>query len=60
MDGRKNEEITLSVENVKYKKAEGTLYLMTERIGWMPKNQDTFTYTSHYGDIKSILKLIFI
>jgi hypothetical protein len=62
MDGRRNEEILLSIDNVelkpnkkddkKQKKMEGTLYMMNERIAWMQKNSDTFSFSQHYGDIK--------
>lgn len=50
------EEIKLVVDHVKHKKVEGSLYLMSERIGWMPKQKDSFTVSHHYGDIKSNLK----
>jgi hypothetical protein len=47
------EEIVLTVENVKNKKIEGALYLMNERIAWMPKQKNVFTVSHHYADIKS-------
>jgi transcription initiation factor TFIIH subunit 1 len=47
------EEIKLVVENVKYKKIEGALYLMSERIAWMPKQKNAFTVSHNYVDIKS-------
>ena len=34
----KSEDIRLQMDNVKYKKGDGILYLMAERLGWMPKN----------------------
>lgn len=47
------EEIVMVVENVKNKKIEGALYLMSERIAWMPKQKSVFTVSHHYVDIKS-------
>ncbi len=47
------EEIVLVVENVKNKKIEGSLYVMSERIAWMPKQKNVFTISHHYVDIKS-------
>ena len=47
------EEIVLVVENVKHKKIEGSLYLMSERIAWMPKQKNVFTISHHYVHIKS-------
>jgi transcription initiation factor TFIIH subunit 1 len=47
------EEIVMVVENVKHKKIEGALYLMNERIAWMPKQKSVFTVSHHYADIKS-------
>lgn len=41
------------VESVKNKKIEGTLYLMSERIAWMPKQKNVFTISHHYVDIKT-------
>ena len=47
------EEIIMVVENVKNKKIEGALYLMSERIAWMPKQKNIFTLSHLYVDIKS-------
>lgn len=47
------EEIVMVVENVKHKKVEGALYLMNERIAWMPKQKNFFTVSHHYADIKT-------
>lgn len=47
------EEIVMVVENVKNKKIEGALYLMSERIAWMPKQKNVFTISHHYVDIKT-------
>jgi transcription initiation factor TFIIH subunit 1 len=47
------EEIRLFIDHVKHKKAEGELFLMKERIAWMPKNQGAFTLSHRYEEIKS-------
>ena len=39
--------------HVKLKKNEGELYLMTERLGWMVGNKDSFSVSHKYSDIKS-------
>ena len=54
------EEIIMVVENVKNKKIEGALYLMSERIAWMPKQKNVFTLSHLYVDIKSILPIKFV
>ena len=48
-----SEGIILLVPHVKLKKNEGELYLMTERLGWMVGNKDSFSVTHKYSDIKS-------
>ena len=60
MSGNSLEEIKLVVEHVKCKKVEGSLYLMSERLAWMPKQKTSSTISHHYVDIKSwnILKFI--
>lgn len=50
---KRSEDVLLIVENVKHKKAEGSLYLMDSRICWMAKNADKFEITHNYADIKS-------
>ena len=54
------EEIIMVVENVKNKKIEGALYLMSERIAWMPKQKNVFTLSHLYVDIKSTLPIKFV
>ncbi|CAF1590519.1 unnamed protein product [Rotaria sp. Silwood1] len=46
------EDVRLKVDHVKSKKVEGTLYMMSERMGWMPKHRDVFTLSFDYCDIK--------
>jgi transcription initiation factor TFIIH subunit 1 len=53
MSGNSLEEIKLVIENVKCKKVEGSLYLMSERLAWMPKQKTLSTISHHYVDIKS-------
>jgi hypothetical protein len=53
MSGNSLEEIKLLVENVKWKKNEGSLYLMGERLAWIPKQKNCNTISHHYVDIKS-------
>nr|CAG4650895.1 EOG090X04EN [Simocephalus serrulatus] len=48
-----SEGILHLVPHVKLKKNEGELYLMTERLGWMVGNKDSFSVTHKYSDIKT-------
>ncbi|XP_054169351.1 general transcription factor IIH subunit 1-like [Oppia nitens] len=48
-----SEDVLRVVENVRMKKADGTLYMMAERIAWMPNGKDTFTISHKYADIKT-------
>ncbi|XP_015927811.1 general transcription factor IIH subunit 1 [Parasteatoda tepidariorum] len=50
--GTSSEDVLLMVNHVHHKKVEGTLYLMNERIAWMPNGKDTFTISYKYADIK--------
>lgn len=49
-----SEEILLQVPHVRYKKGDGTLYLMDQRIAWMMENRDTVSISHLYSDIKSM------
>nr|CAG4643138.1 EOG090X04EN [Ilyocryptus agilis] len=51
--GSTSESILLLVPHVKLKKNEGELYLMTERLGWMVGNKDSFSVSHKYCDIKT-------
>ena len=55
MSNSRGEDIILQLDNVKYKKNNGALYLSSKRIGWMMENQDTFDVNIQYSDIKSKL-----
>ena len=48
----KSEDIRLSISNVRHKKGDGTLYLMAERLAWMPNTKNNFTISHKYSDIK--------
>lgn len=48
----KTEDIRLQINNVKHKKGDGTLYLMAERLAWMPNTKNNFTISHKYSDIK--------
>lgn len=50
--GTSSEDVLLMVSEVRHKKADGTLYLMSERIAWMPNGKDIFTISHKYSDIK--------
>jgi transcription initiation factor TFIIH subunit 1 len=47
-----SEDVLLMVGEVRNKKTDGTFYLMSERIAWMPNGKDTFTISHKYADIK--------
>nr|CAH0099157.1 unnamed protein product [Daphnia galeata] len=53
MTSSSSESILLLVPHVKLKKNEGELYLMSERLGWMVGNKDSFNITHKYSDIKT-------
>ncbi|RWS03680.1 general transcription factor IIH subunit 1-like protein [Dinothrombium tinctorium] len=47
-----SEDVLLLCNEVRHKKNDGILYLMAERIAWMPNGKDTFTISHKYEDIK--------
>lgn len=49
---RSSEEVLLVVGSVRYKKSDGSLYMMGERMAWMQAAKDSFTVSHHYADIK--------
>lgn len=49
-----SEEILLQVPHVRYKKGDGSLYLMDQRIAWIMENRDTVSISHLYSDIKSM------
>ncbi|KAI1297311.1 General transcription factor IIH subunit 1 [Halotydeus destructor] len=47
-----SEDVLTSVGQVRHKKTDGTLYIMPERVGWMPNGKDSITVSIKYSDIK--------
>lgn len=52
----KTESPILVMPEVKYKKSDGTLYIMKERIAFIVENRDTTVLTHSFYDIKSKVK----
>ncbi|CAH0560249.1 unnamed protein product [Brassicogethes aeneus] len=50
---KSSEDVLLQVSNVRYKKGDGTLFLMDTRLIWMVENRDTVAVSHPYADIKS-------
>ncbi|XP_064480943.1 general transcription factor IIH subunit 1-like [Ornithodoros turicata] len=50
--GTSSEDVLLMVGHVRFKKNNGTLYLMAERIAWMLEGKDTFPVSHKYADVK--------
>ncbi|XP_076256771.1 transcription factor B1 [Rhynchophorus ferrugineus] len=48
-----SEDVLLQVSNVRFKKGDGTLFLMDQRLIWMVENRDTVAVSHPYADIKS-------
>lgn len=46
------EDVLLQVPQVRYKKGDGTLFLMDQRLIWMVENKDTVAVSHLYADIK--------
>lgn len=55
-----SEDVLLQVPQVRYKKGDGTLFLMDKRLIWMVENRDTVAVSHPYADIKcwSVLLVI--
>lgn len=49
---KRSEDVLLQMGYVRYKKGDGTLYVMDERIAWMAENRDKVTVSHHFQDIK--------
>lgn len=52
-----SEDVLLQMSGVRYKKGDGTLYVMNERIAWMLENRDKVVVSHKYQDIKSTLAI---
>lgn len=48
----RSEDVLLQMGAVRYKKGDGTLYVMDERIAWMAENRDKVTVSHRFQDIK--------
>ncbi|XP_066257280.1 general transcription factor IIH subunit 1 [Euwallacea similis] len=48
-----SEDVLVQVSSVRYKKGDGTLFLMDQRLIWMVENRDTVAVSHAYADIKS-------
>lgn len=48
-----SEDVLLQMGEVRYKKNDGTLYIMNERIAWMVEHRDTVAVAHKFADIKS-------
>lgn len=54
MSSRKAEDVLLQISQVKFRRTDGTLYIMKERIVFMVDDKDDRVILSHnYQDIKS-------
>ncbi|GAB0087797.1 General transcription factor IIH subunit 1 [Sergentomyia squamirostris] len=47
-----SEDVLLQMGEVRYKKGDGTLYVMNERVAWMAEHRDTVAVSHRYQDIK--------
>lgn len=48
----RSEDVLLQMGGVRYKKGDGTLYVMNERIAWMAENRDKVTVSHRFQDIE--------
>ena len=48
-----SEDVLLQVNEVRYKKGDGTLYAMNERLAWILEGKDTVSVSHRYADIKT-------
>lgn len=49
---KRSEDVLLQMGAVRYKKGDGTLYVMNARIAWMAENRDKVTVSHRFEDIK--------
>lgn len=49
---KRSEDVLLQMGGVRYKKGDGTLYVMKARIAWMAENRDKVSVSVRYEDIK--------
>lgn len=55
-----SEDVLLQVNEVRYKKGDGTLYAMNERLAWILEGKDTVSVSHRYADIKSMCKQLLL
>lgn len=55
-----SEDVLMQVSQVRFKKGDGTLYVMNERIAWMLDNRDTVSVSHKYADIKCKISRNFV
>jgi len=48
-----SEDVLLQINEVRFKKGDGTLYAMDKRLAWIPEGRDTVQVSHLYKDIKS-------
>lgn len=48
-----SEDVLQQMGEVRYKKGDGTLYVMNERLAWMAENRDTVAVSHRFADIKT-------
>lgn len=48
-----SEDVLLQIPMVRFKKGDGSLFLMDQRLIWMVENRDTVAVSHAYADIKS-------
>lgn len=49
---KRSEDVLLQMGAVRYKKGDGTLYVMNARVAWMAENRDKVTVSHRFEDIK--------
>ena len=47
-----SEDVLLQINHVRFKKSDGTLYVMNERLAWIMENRDTVSVSHMYTEIK--------
>lgn len=52
------EDVLLQVPHVRFKKGDGSLFLMEQRLIWMVENRDTVVVSHQYADIKCEFRIL--
>jgi transcription initiation factor TFIIH subunit 1 len=53
MSNKGPEDVLHQIDHVRVRKIDGALYLMAERIAFMPNGKEQFTISHRYADIKT-------